>query len=227
MLQSHSPRCGVRRRRSFLPSRDRRETHQIDVDAEFGQFHGCCQTGQPATDHHYPLLCHRKTFRQSLVVRPAGAARKPCDSLTSYSAPASIPRGSQSYAAYGELEFGVPLGTEGDCWDRYAVRMGELRWAASLIGQLLDGMPEGDFTAKVPKVLKPPAGETYAAVESPRGELGIHLVSDGSATPYRMRLRSPAYFNLAVIDEALSGGLLADAVATVGSLDIVLGEIDR
>jgi NADH-quinone oxidoreductase subunit D len=131
------------------------------------------------------------------------------------------------YAAYPELEFEVPLGSVGDCWDRYAVRMGELRQSARLIRQLVDGMPEGEHTAKVPKLLKPPVGEAYAAVESPRGELGIHLVSDGGATPYRMRLRSPAYFNLSVVDEALSGGLLADAVATLGSLDIVLGEIDR
>ncbi len=136
-------------------------------------------------------------------------------------------RKAAPYAAYAHVEFEVPLGTVGDCWDRYAVRMEELRWAGRLIRQLLDGMPEGDHTAKVPKGLRPPAGESYAAVESPRGELGIHLVSDGSDRPYRMRLRSPAYFNLAVIDEALSGGLVADAVATLGSLDIVLGEIDR
>ncbi len=96
-----------------------------------------------------------------------------------------------------------------------------------MIAQLLDGMPEGDFTAKVPKVLRPPAGEAYASVESPRGELGVHLISDGGATPYRMRLRSPAYYNLAIVDEALAGGLIADAVVIMASLDIVLGEIDR
>jgi NADH-quinone oxidoreductase subunit D len=131
------------------------------------------------------------------------------------------------YAAYPHLAFDVPLGTVGDCWDRHVVRMEELRWAGRLIQQILDGMPEGAHTSKVGKVLRPPAGESYAAVESPRGELGIHLVSDGTDTPYRMRLRSPAYYNLSVIDEALAGGLVADAVATIGSLDIVLGEIDR
>lgn len=136
-------------------------------------------------------------------------------------------RKTDPYCCYDELDFQVPLGTTGDCWDRYMVRMEELRWSAKLIAQLLDGMPEGDHTAKVSRALRPPAGEAYAAVESPRGELGVHLVSDGSNQPYRMRLRSPAYYNLAVVDEALAGGMIADAVAIVGSLDIVLGEIDR
>jgi NADH-quinone oxidoreductase subunit D len=131
------------------------------------------------------------------------------------------------YCSYPELVFDVPIGTAGDNMDRYRVRVGEMRQCLRLIRQLVDGIPEGDFTAKVPKVLKPPAGESYAAVESPRGELGIHVMSDGGLTPYRMRLRSPAYYNLAIVDEALAGGLVADAIVTLGSLDIVLGEIDR
>jgi NADH-quinone oxidoreductase subunit D len=131
------------------------------------------------------------------------------------------------YCAYPQLDFEVPLGTEGDCWARYVIRVEEMRQAARMIEQLLDGMPEGDFTAKVPKVLRPPAGEAYASCESPRGEIGVHLISDGGATPYRMRLRAPAYYNLAIVDEALAGGLIADAVVIMASLDIVLGEIDR
>lgn len=131
------------------------------------------------------------------------------------------------YAAYPELDFDVPVGTVGDTWDRYEVRLEEMRQSLRMIEQLLDGIPEGPFTAKVPKVLRPPAGEVYACVESPRGELGVHVYSDGSDTPARMRVRPPAYFNLAVIDELLPGLKIADAVAVVGSLDIVLGEIDR
>jgi NADH-quinone oxidoreductase subunit D len=136
-------------------------------------------------------------------------------------------RKERPYAAYGELDFAVPAGEHGDCWDRYMVRMEEMRIAADLIRQLLDGMPEGEHMAKVPKVIKPPAGETYAAVESPRGELGVHLVSDGSDKPYRMHLRGPSLTNLSVIDEVLPGHKIADSVAVIGSLDIVLGEIDR
>jgi NADH-quinone oxidoreductase subunit D len=136
-------------------------------------------------------------------------------------------RTARPYCAYPSLQFKVPLGTVGDCWDRYVVRIEEMRWAARIARQCIDGMPEGDHTAKVPRILRPPSGECYAAVESPRGELGMHLISDGSDHPYRLRLRSPAYYNLAVVDEALAGGLVADAVAIIGSLDIVLGEIDR
>lgn len=131
------------------------------------------------------------------------------------------------YGPYPDLAFEVPLGTTGDLWDRWMVRMEEMRQSAEIVRQLLDGMPEGDHTAKVPKVLRPPAGEAYACVESPRGELGVHLVSDGSDSPYRMRLRPPAFYNLSVVDEVLPGCLIADAVVIVGSLDIILGEIDR
>lgn len=131
------------------------------------------------------------------------------------------------YSAYPELDFEVPVDDSGDNWARYVVRVGEMRQSLRLIEQLLDGMPEGDPVTKLTRAFRPPVGEVYAAVESPRGELGVHLVSDGSTTPYRMHLRSPAYFNLSVVDEALAGGLIADAIVTLGSLDIVLGEIDR
>jgi NADH-quinone oxidoreductase subunit D len=136
-------------------------------------------------------------------------------------------RKAAPYCAYPGLDFEVPLGGRGDCWDRYVVRVGEMRQAARMIRQLVDGMPEGDFRAKMPKVYKAPAGEAYAAVESPRGELGVHVISDGGLTPRRMRLRAPSYYNLSIIDEALAGGLIADAVVIMASLDIVLGEIDR
>jgi NADH-quinone oxidoreductase subunit D len=136
-------------------------------------------------------------------------------------------RKERPYAAYEHLDFDVPVGSTGDCWDRHVVRMEELRQAARLVEQCLDGMPEGDVTAKVPKVLRPPAGEAYAAVESPRGEVGIHVISDGTDKPYRVHLRAPSLTNLSVIDEVLPGHKIADAVAIIGSLDIVLGEIDR
>jgi NADH-quinone oxidoreductase subunit D len=115
----------------------------------------------------------------------------------------------------------------GDIYARCQVRLEEMRQAVRLIRQCIDGLPEGEFTAKVPKVLRPPAGEAYAAVESPRGELGIHLVSDGSDAPYRMRYRPPALFALQAGETLLPGKLIADAVVIMGSMDIVLGEIDR
>ncbi len=136
-------------------------------------------------------------------------------------------RKERPYGVYPELEFDVPIGSTGDTWDRYMVRMEEMRQSARMIEQLLDGIPEGEISGKVPRVLRPAEGEMYSCVESPRGELGIHLVSDGSDKPYRMKVRSPALYNLSVVDELLPGCKIADVVAVVGSLDIVLGEIDR
>ncbi|MHB1323557.1 MAG: NADH-quinone oxidoreductase subunit D [Coriobacteriia bacterium] len=136
-------------------------------------------------------------------------------------------RKSRPYDAYPELEFSVPLGVGGDAWDRYAVRMEEMRQAARIVRQCLDGLPEGGHTAKVPKVLRPPAGEVYAAVESSRGETGIHLVTDGGDMPYRMHYRAPSLFALQALEDVIPGTLLADAVAIIGSTDVMLGETDR
>ena len=136
-------------------------------------------------------------------------------------------RRDRPYAAYSELDFDVPIAEEGDVYARFQVRMEEMRQSARILRQCIDGLPEGDFTAKVPKVLRPPAGEAYAAVESPRGELGVHLISDGTDTPYRMRYRPPALYALQVGESLLPGCLLADAIVTLGSTDLVLGEIDR
>jgi NADH-quinone oxidoreductase subunit D len=136
-------------------------------------------------------------------------------------------RKDRPYSAYPELEFQVPVGERGDSWDRYMVRMGEMREAARMCRQLVDGMPEGNHTAKVPKLLKPRAGEVYASVESSRGETGIHLFSDGSDTPYRMHYRAPSLFALQALEEILPGHLLADVVMIIGSTDVMMGEIDR
>jgi len=136
-------------------------------------------------------------------------------------------RRDRPYAAYSELDFDIPVAEQGDIYTRCAVRIEEMRQSARIIRQCLDGMPDGEFTAKVAKVLRPPAGEAYAAVESPRGELGVHLVSDGSDAPYRFRYRPPALFALGAGESLLPGTLIADAVVTMGSMDLILGEVDR
>jgi len=136
-------------------------------------------------------------------------------------------RRERPYDAYPQLDFDVPVGTTGDAWDRYMVRMEEMRQANRMVRQCVDGMPEGDFTAKVPKVVRPPEGEVYASVESSRGETGVHVVSDGSDTPYRYHYRAPSLFACQVLEEILPGHLIADAVMLIGSLDIMLGETDR
>ncbi|HMG36814.1 MAG TPA: NADH-quinone oxidoreductase subunit D [Blastocatellia bacterium] len=136
-------------------------------------------------------------------------------------------RKAMPYSAYRDFDFEIPLGENGDTYDRYLVRMAEMRQSASIIEQALDGLPEGPVMAKVPKVLKPPAGEIYHAIEAPKGELGVYLVSDGTGKPYRMRIRPPSFINLQSLKRMSIGHLVADVVALIGTIDIVLGEVDR
>jgi NADH-quinone oxidoreductase subunit D len=136
-------------------------------------------------------------------------------------------RRNDPYGIYDRFEFTVPAGERGDIWDRYMVRRIEMEESAKIVEQALAQIPPGDILAKVPKTIKPPAGQTYSRVESPRGELGHFIVSDGTPNPYRYKVRSPAYVNLSAIARMLQGCLVADAVAVLGSIDIVLGEVDR
>ncbi len=137
-------------------------------------------------------------------------------------------RKDEPYAAYDELEFDVPLGTRGDTYDRYLIRLEEFRQSIRIIRQGLDGLPEGPIMGKVPRLIKPKAGETYHAIESPKGELGYFIVSDGRATnPYRFRVRPPSFCNLQGLRPLVIGHLVADVVALIGTIDIVLGEVDR
>lgn len=142
-------------------------------------------------------------------------------------------RKAEPYCVYDKLDFEVPLGGNGSCWDRYYCRMREMAQSAKIAAQCLDALqktdlPAGDIMAKgVPKMLKPAPAEAYAHVEASRGDLGFYVVSDGSLAPYRMHVRAPSFFNVAVLQEILVGCKIADVVAILGSLDIVLGEVDR
>jgi NADH-quinone oxidoreductase subunit D len=156
------------------------------------------------------------------------------------------------YLKYDEVEFDVIVGTYGDVFDRYAVRLNEIRESLRIVRQILDKLPEGDYRVQDKKVTPPPRaridesmealihhfklftegfkvpeGEVYVAVESPRGELGCYLVSDGSAKPYRLHIRAPSFVNLQSLPHLLRGGLVADAVAIISSVDPVMGEVDR
>jgi NADH-quinone oxidoreductase subunit D len=137
-------------------------------------------------------------------------------------------RKAEPYAAYGEMDFDIPVGMRGDALDIYHVRIREMENALKIIEQALVRLPEGPImTEKVPKKLKPPKGDLYHTVETPRGELGIYIVSDESDTPYRMKWRVPSFSNLMIFPELAKGCLLADAVAILGNLDLVIPEIDR
>ncbi len=161
-------------------------------------------------------------------------------------------RRDMPYSGYENFKFNVPLGKEGDVFDRYMCRVAELRESLAIVKQALEGMPEGPIKASMPKVVLPdrekmktemealiyhfkiitegfsvPAGEVYQAVESPRGEMGYYVVSDGTAKPYRVHMRAACLANLQTLPSMCEGRLIADVVAAIGSIDIVLGEIDR
>jgi len=119
------------------------------------------------------------------------------------------------------------MGTVGDCWDRYYVRMEEMKESAKIIRQALKGLPAGDVHQALPKKIRPPKGSIYKRTESPRGDLAYYIVSDGSPIPYRLKMRSPAFTALSVLGEISQGWMMSDVIAILGSLDIVLGEIDR
>jgi NADH-quinone oxidoreductase subunit D len=161
-------------------------------------------------------------------------------------------RRDMPYSSYEKFQFKVPVRTEGDVFARYMCRIDELRQSIGIVKQALEGMPNGPVKANAPKVVLPdrekmktqmesliyhfkivtegfavPAGEVYHAVESPRGEMGYYVVSDGTAKPWRVHMRSPSYANLQALEKMCVGRLLADVVAAIGSIDIVLGEIDR
>jgi NADH-quinone oxidoreductase subunit D len=132
------------------------------------------------------------------------------------------------YEAYGEVEFDVPLGKNGDTYDRYLVRMAEMRQAARIVVQCLDKLPEGPIMAKRPRVLKAAKDvEVYHGIEGPKGEIGFYIVGDGTPNPYRCHVRPPSFVNLASVPELARGMLIADLVAIIGTTDIVLGEVDR
>jgi len=136
-------------------------------------------------------------------------------------------RKAMPYAAYDQYQFEVPIGHAGDTYDRYIVRMEEMRQSRLICLQAIDNIPAGAVMARIGKVLKPPPGEVYHAIESPKGELGYYIVSDGTTQAYRTRVRPPSFINLQAFDKMAKGSLVADVVAIIGTIDIVLGEVDR
>jgi NADH-quinone oxidoreductase subunit D len=156
------------------------------------------------------------------------------------------------YLRYDEVEFDVIVGTYGDAFDRYAIRLNEIRESMRIVRQILDRMPAGDYRIQDKKVTPPPRaridesmealihhfkiftegfkvpeGEVYVGIESPRGEIGCYIVSDGTANPYRIHIRAPSFVNIQCLPHMMRGGLVADAVAVISSVDPVLGEVDR
>jgi len=141
-------------------------------------------------------------------------------------------RKKRPYSIYEEFDFNTVVGegikgTVGDCWDRYYVRVMEIFESIKIVRQCLEGIEEGPIMGKVPKVLKVPKGEIYMRTECPRGELGYHIISDGTKNPYRVKVKSSCFTHVSMLGEMAPGQMIADFVATIGSIDIVLGEVDR
>ncbi len=136
-------------------------------------------------------------------------------------------RKHEDYLPYDRFDFDIPVGGNGDCWDRYQVRLEEIRQAARIITQAVDSIPSGPLQAKVPRVIKVPPGETYVRAENPKGEMGYYLVSLGGRIPYRLKIRSASFSNLSILPWILEGLLVPDVIALLGSLDFVLGDVDR
>ncbi|MBI2860143.1 MAG: NADH-quinone oxidoreductase subunit D [Chloroflexi bacterium] len=136
-------------------------------------------------------------------------------------------RKADPYSVYDRFEFDIPTGTAGDAYDRYRVKVEEMRQSLRIIEQAVAQLPGGPFRSKVPFLVRPPVGEAYAHIESARGDLGFYLVSDNSIAPYRFHVRAPSLINLTALREMLIGWKVADAIIIFGSIDIVMGEVDR
>ncbi len=193
-------------------------------------------------DTRWPDYDRLMTDNHIFIERTANVGVLPAAVALEYGCSGPMLRGSgvdwdlrrdEPYGGYENYEFTVPVGrgavgTVGDCWDRYWVRYEEMKQSARIIRQIIrDGLPEGDVRADVPRLVRPPKGEVYMRTEAPRGELAFYVVSDGSPTPYRVRARSGSYCNLSVIGDLARGAMIADLILILGSIDIVLGEVDR
>jgi NADH-quinone oxidoreductase subunit D len=216
-----------------------------------------CAAIEPRLDEYDDLLTGQPIFRQRteqvgvITAEQAMALGATGPILRSTGVEWDLRR-DLPYLAYDEVDFDVVVGTYGDAFDRYAIRLNEIRESIRIVRQVVDRMPAGDYRVQDKKVTPPPRaridesmealihhfklftegfrvpeGEVYVAVESPRGELGCYLVSDGSAKPYRLHIRAPSFVNLQCLPVMMRGGLVADAVAVISSVDPVLGEVDR
>lgn len=196
-----------------------------------------CAYFLPNIKEYNDLLSYNEIF----VKRTANIGILPPDVAIAYGCSGPMLRGSgvdfdlrrdDPYSIYDRFNWQVQIGkgevgTVGDCWDRYMVRMREMEQSTRIIEQALEQIPAGDVTAAIPKRIRPNPGEVYMRSESARGEIGYYIISDGSASPFRVKARSPSFVNLGVLPEISRGYMIADVVAIAGSVDIVLGEVDR
>jgi NADH-quinone oxidoreductase subunit D len=183
------------------------------------------------------LLSYNRIF----IERTANVGVLPLDTAINYGVSGPNLRASgmkwdlrrdDPYSVYDKFDYEIPVGSgekgkTGDCWDRYFIRVREMEESLKIIEQAIEQIPEGDVTSAIPKRVKPPVGQIYTRVENPRGELGYFIISDGSLNPARVKVRAPSFVTMQIFPELCKGFMVADVVAILGSIDIVLGEIDR
>ena len=176
------------------------------------------------------------TYNEVFVARTKGVGAIDVETATNYGLTGpclracGVPydvRKAEPYSVYNRLEFDIPVGIDGDSWERYYVRVQEMYQSLSLVEQALEQMPPGQVSTLGRRLIRPPKGDVYVRSENPRGEIGVYLVSDGTDKPYRVKVRPPSFCNLSILREVVKGAWIADAVVILGSLDIVLGEVDR
>src|SRR6056297_924533 len=206
-----------------------------DFEKDVAEF---VKTFRPKIKELNDLLSYNRIF----IRRTADIGVLPPKVALNYSASGPVLRGSgvkwdlrknDPYSIYDRFDFDIPIGsgemgTKGDCWDRYIVRVREMEQSLRIIEQALEGLPEKvDVTKSIEKRVRPKEGELYFRSETPRGELGYYIISDKKGSPYRVKVRAPSFVHLSMLPSISKGALIADLVAIVGSIDIVLGEVDR
>jgi len=189
--------------------------------------------GMPGFIDEYDQLLKENEI---LLARSKGVGILPREQAINISASGPVLRASgikwdirkvDPYSIYDRFEFEIPTGSAGDCYDRYRVRVEEMRQSVRILKQAVEKLPPGEVRSEVSHLVRPPAGETYGHIESPRGELGFYLVSDNSIAPYRFHVRAPSLLNLTALREMVVGWKVADVLAIFGSIDICMGEVDR
>jgi NADH-quinone oxidoreductase subunit D len=209
-----------------------------DVPANFAEkVKDFCKYFRPNIKELNDLLSYNKIF----VERTANVGVLPAAVAINYGASGPVLRGSgvkwdlrknDPYSIYDRFEFEIPtgqgkMGTVGDCWDRYMVRVHEMEQSLNIIEQAAKAIPAGDVQSAVPKRIRPDASEVYIRTETPKGELGYYIIADGTTSPYRVKVRPPTFVNLSILPAMSRGAMIADIIAILGSIDIVLGEVDR
>ncbi|MEK9136241.1 MAG: NADH-quinone oxidoreductase subunit D [Bacteroidota bacterium] len=209
-----------------------------DVPSDFQQkVKDFCKYFRPNIKELNDLLSYNKIF----VERTANVGVLPADVAINYAASGPVLRGSgvkwdlrknDPYSIYDRFDWEIPvgkgrMGTVGDCWDRYMVRIQEMEQSLNILEQAVDKIPPGDVQSAVPKRIRPDTADLYVRTETPKGELGYYIMADGTTSPFRVKVKGPCFVNLSVLPAIARGAMIADIVAILGSIDIVLGEVDR